>query len=144
MEFYYRRKGNGNIPQGAVAVYVYNTLATGNDDFKNLTEKIPMPFESNPKEFRPFIFSGININKIETFYFAEREHYAKSLEPLKNNACFNDFRALRHKLSWLTHTRPELLAAVNILSQITEETLTPENIKSMNRTIKHIKDYPSE
>lgn len=47
---------------------------------------------------------------------------------------------MRHKLVWITHKRPEILAAVNILSKVTEETLTKENIKTKNTIIKHFTD----
>lgn len=50
---------------------------------------------------------------------------------------------MRHKLAWITHTRPEVLAAVNILSHLTQDTLTQENIKTMNTIIKHVTYFPA-
>lgn len=48
-------------PQGAMAVYVDDTLGTGNNDFKKITEVIPKTVESKQREFSPFLFAGINI-----------------------------------------------------------------------------------
>lgn len=45
-----------------------------------------------------------------------------------------------HMLAWLTHTRTEVLAAMNMLSQVTQDTLTLERVKSMKNVIKHITD----
>lgn len=47
MSFYYMKKEEEETPQGAIAVYVDDTLATGNSEFKKITEKIPKTFESN-------------------------------------------------------------------------------------------------
>lgn len=50
-------------PQGAMSVYVYDTLATENNEFMKIAEQIPTHFESEPRELLPFIFSGIDITK---------------------------------------------------------------------------------
>lgn len=59
--------------QGMLAVYVDDTLAAGNDEFMKLTDKIPEQFESKPREFAPFIFSGVIINNDRLGYFLEQK-----------------------------------------------------------------------
>lgn len=106
MSFYYKIKRYDKIPQEAMVVYLDDTLETGNDEFKNMTENEQTTLESDLKEFAPYIFSVININKTETGHFNEQENYSKHLEPLKSNASFDYVQALKHKLTWLSHTRP--------------------------------------
>lgn len=48
--------------QSTLAVYVHDMIASGNTEFEDLTEKYPR--HSNKKEYPPFVFLGININKI--------------------------------------------------------------------------------
>lgn len=67
-------------PRRAMAVYVEDTLLTRNNELRNITEQIPKIFEPIPKEFLPFIFLHININKERTRYIIEQEYYANNLE----------------------------------------------------------------
>lgn len=52
-----------------MAVYVDDTLGSGNPKFEQLTEKIPKTFESKKKEYPPYIFAGINVNNTDQVYF---------------------------------------------------------------------------
>lgn len=42
---------------------------------------------------------------------------------------------MRHSLAWLSNTRPELLASVNILAQVTETRFSKEAIRDINAVI---------
>lgn len=53
---------------------------------------IPGTFESNPNQFTPFTFEGINVNRTRTGYFTEQEHYAKTIELLKPQVTFDEFK----------------------------------------------------
>lgn len=127
---------------GLLAVYVDDTLAAGTSSFEKLTDKIPQEFESKPKEHPPLLFAGININKLEDGYFLEQADYISKIDLLKPDTEFDEFRTTRHKLAWVSHTRPEILAGVNILSQVTNETYQKEDLRIINSLIKHLKKYP--
>lgn len=51
-------------------------------------------------------------------------------------------KSIRHRLAWTTHTRPEILVEVNILSQVTRNNLLQENIKITFTLLKHLNKYP--
>lgn len=48
----------------------------------------------------------------------------------------------RHHLAWITQTRSEILAEVNMLSQITKETYSKEDTKAIKILIKHARRHP--
>lgn len=68
--------------QGRLAVYVDDTLASGKPDFLQLTEKIAETFQSKPREYPPFLFAGITMNKHSSGYFLEQTQYAKDIDLL--------------------------------------------------------------
>lgn len=72
--------------------------------------------------------------------FLEPTKYTEQIEKLTNSCAFYLFRDTSHLLSWITQTRPELLAGVNILSQVASETIQDEDVKLINELIKHIKN----
>lgn len=80
-----------------MAVYVDDTLASGNENFEKVADHIPKTFESKKKEYPPFFFAGININKATDHYFLEQESYTKGLTKQEKTASFDDFRTTRHK-----------------------------------------------
>lgn len=45
----------------------------------------------------------------------------EAINELPTDASFDDFRTTRHKLSRLSHTSPEILAGVKIISQVIED-----------------------
>lgn len=64
-----------------------------------------------------------------------QSRYVEQVEHLPPSAIFDQFRSLRHKLAWLGHTRPDLLAPVNILSQVTASSFVPKHIKLINSIV---------
>lgn len=76
MSFYYMNKEEENTQQGEMPVYVDDTLRTGNNEIYVRRNKY---------------------EQTETGYFTEQEYYVKNLEQLKNQASFDEFRAMRHK-----------------------------------------------
>ena len=136
--FLYKTEPENDDLQGTMAVYVDDTLASGNPAFLQLTDKISETFESKPREYPPLMFAGININEEGEGFFLEQTQYAKDINQLPKTTTFDEFRTMRHKLAWLTNTKPEILAGVNILSQTTKETFKEDNVKTINTLIKHV------
>lgn len=129
------------ILQGMIAVYVDDTLAGGDADFIKLTYKIPEKFESKPPKFPPFLFTGVEINEGQLGYFSTNQ-VSEQIRKLPTDCDFDLLRATRNILAWITQTRPENLAGVNTLSQLTKETFHNEYLKTINGLIKHIKNNP--
>lgn len=80
--------------QGMIAVYVDDSLAAGNQNFMNLTNKIPEDFDSKPKAFPPFLFAGVMINTDQSGYFLVQKNYSDKIEKLQSNCDFELFSTL--------------------------------------------------
>lgn len=65
--------------------------------------------------------------------------YAKGLIPLPTCSDFDSFRSLRHKLAWIGHMRPNFVAPVNILSQVTDKRFDAQHIRLINSFAKRVK-----
>ena len=141
MSCYYKREEEEEL-QGLLGVYVDDTLAAGSEKFKKLTDNIEKHFESKPREYLPFQFAGINIKKKENGFIMEQQHYVSTISKLEKSSTFETFRTTRHRLAWISHTRPEILAGVNILAQVTKDTFQQEDITITNSLIKHIHKNP--
>lgn len=55
-----------------MAVYVDDSLASGNAQFEKRKDQIPKTFQSKKKEYPPFLFSVITINKAIDGYYLEQ------------------------------------------------------------------------
>lgn len=64
--------------------------------------------------------------------------YLRKLEILPKSASFNQFRTMRHRLAWAANTRMDVIAAVNLLSQVTATTFKPRHVERINKVIGHI------
>lgn len=60
------------------------------------------------------------------------------------NSTFDDFRETMHKLSWISHKRPEILAGVNILFEVELENYKPDEIKIINKLMEHVRANPCD
>lgn len=49
---------------------------------------------------------------------------------------------MRQKLAWMTDTRPDICASVNLASQVTEGKWTRKDVKDLNKTINHVQLTP--
>lgn len=99
-----------------------------------VTEKL---FKAKEREFNSFTFAGINIKKEGKNYILNQESFANNIQSLSTDCAFSTFRERRHELAWLTHTRPDLCAAVGFLPQITEKQFNRAAVKLANNTIKN-------
>lgn len=123
----------GDVLQGLLAVYVHDSLGAGTPEFLKLTDKISEKFKSKPRESSPFQFAGILFNENSSGYFMEQGVYSKTIEKLPSDCDCKLFHTTTHRLVWIKQTRPEILAGVNILSQVTEEKFSDSDVKDINK-----------
>lgn len=102
-------------------------------------DKIFEKFESKPREFPPFVFVGININKQGSGNYLEKTKYGKELHLIRKDSKFESIRTMRHKISWITNIKAEIIAGVNIISWNTTETMKEESIEILHHLIKDVK-----
>lgn len=119
---------------GLIGTYMDDALICGNAEFLNLTEKTLEKFESRARELDDANFAGVRVKATEFGFKFSQENYARGLRILPTDKNFGDFKSLRHKLAWLTHTRPEICCAVNTAAQVTEEKFGKDSVKLINKS----------
>lgn len=126
--------------RGLTGAYVDDTLGAGDTAFEKESEVTGERFQSKAREEGNIEFAGIQIEKEEAGFLMHQERFALKISPLSKECTFTDFRSKRHQLAWLTHTRPDLCAGVNLAAQVTEEKFERKHIKALNAIIKRAHD----
>lgn len=70
------------------------------------------------------------------------EYYSK-LEPLEVDCFLTEFRSLRARLAWMSHTRLDIICSVALASQVTGKTLSNAAVKNINKIVAHLKKSTS-
>jgi hypothetical protein len=97
--------------------------------------------DSRERQFNNFTFAGVDINTEDDGQFALSQTVCiRILVVLPDEATFPEFRSMRAKLSWLTHTRPQIAHFVNTAAQVTEDKFDLSHVKSMNSATKALKE----
>ena len=68
-----------------------------------------------------------------------QSHYIRQLHYLKGECSFDEYRSLRAKLIWATHTRPDIACAVSMASQTMRETFNQQEVTSLNMIIRYLR-----
>lgn len=94
------------------------------------------------KRQQPLLFAGVMIKNDQEGYLLEQNAYFDQIEKRPQEYDLELFRTTSHRLPWINQTRPEILAGINILSQVKKETYIQEDTKTINDLIKYILTYP--
>ena len=128
---------------GLSGTYVDDLLRAGDNNFKALSRKTNRLFDMKPPSSLPCDFSGFHLHKDDNGIVQQSQNnYMKKLEELNNDATFTEFRSMRMRLAWLSHTRPDCLYDISRLAQITESTFinTPSTfITILNKATRYAK-----
>lgn len=119
-----------------VGTYVDDTIATGPIEFDGESRLTERRFESRNREYDNVRFAGVEIRREGHGYLMHQDKYAQKLEEISSQDGFHAFRSLRHQLAWLTHTRPDLCAHANILSQVTMASYNATHTKIINSAVR--------
>lgn len=96
-------------------------------------------FDCKPHEYDNLSLAGVKISaKTDGGFLITQSDYESMLQAIPENATFEQFRKLRHQLSWLFHTRPDSLATVSTMTQVTQDMYSPSHLSTNNSTIKAI------
>ena len=132
-----------NELQGLVGVYVDDSLICGNKHFMDIIEKNLDKFESRAREIDNKTFAGVNVSTHGPAIHLDQHQYLSEIQSLPSDASFSDYRSLRPKLAWGTHTRPDIFCAVAMAAQITEESFSQDSVKKINKVVTHLRKNSS-
>ena len=130
---------------GLSGTYVDDLLRAGDTSFQKLSLLTHKSFDMKDAFTLPTDFSGFRLfYDPENMLTQTQKHYLPKLEQLDNNATFTEFRSMRMKLAWLSHTRPDCLFQISSLAQITEQLFlsTPSTfIQQLNKASTYATKY---
>lgn len=127
-----------NQLQCAMGTHVDDTLSTGNKRFEEESRLTEQKFDSKARSYRKFTFAGIELEPHYEGYKLHQQKFAAKIDFLSQLATFPLFRSKRQELAWVTHTRPEIAADVNLLAKVTESQFRRHHVTETNKLIKRI------
>ncbi|MEM7190212.1 MAG: reverse transcriptase domain-containing protein, partial [Pseudomonadota bacterium] len=132
---------NASLAQ-LLGVFVDDVLIIGSDDAEKAANSIGVRFSAKAPERLLFTFAGNQLEQSDSGIVAHQRTYLIQIHPLSSGVSFESFRRMRHKLAWLSNTRPDILAGVNILSQTTDASFKPQCISTINKIVRLVHSSP--
>ena len=126
---------------GLCTTFVDDTLQAGDVKYQAITKMTLQKFKCKDREYDKTQFSGVEIDTLKDEFQVHQSRYIKKLSKIPKNSTFKEYRQLRAKLAWLTHTRPDICCAVALAAQVTEKMFTEDSrkaIKGLNAIIPHL------
>jgi hypothetical protein len=97
-------------------------IQAGTRQFQHLAETTLLKFDAHPRLFDTFKFCGGQISGHSGFqdgFALDHSAPASNLELLSSSCTMTEFRSLRAKISWLSHSCPDIACAASLLAQVT-------------------------
>jgi hypothetical protein len=98
-------------------------------------------FVSRKREYYQVCFAGTEIDKTEDGFIVHQGEYCGKIPLLKPTSDFQEFSSIRARLTWATHTRPDICCAVNQAAQATQSRFEEDPttcVKDINKITKHL------
>lgn len=88
----------------------------------------------------PLTFLGLHIQQLDVSTITvDQGENIKSIEQLSTTCDYEAFRSEHHKIAWTAATRPDVMGASNIFSQVTPKSFNVSDVKAMNKVICYLK-----
>ena len=129
-------------------IYVDDLLRCGTLELEEQCKLTSERFETTVTKEFPFTFAEFNISpRPDDTYSIDQLFYHQKLESLEASASWSYFCSMRMKLTWLAHSRPDLLVDISQIWQVTEQNFTDDQLmitKRLNTSIKYANDNPAQ
>lgn len=132
--FFYEKSQEGQL-LGTLSKFVYYMIFVGNQKFLEHIGTLKAQFVSKPPSPTPFTYSGMLMEKQKGSFYVSQQTYSTNIIALPDTATFHSFTSLRHRIAWLSKTRPDITAPVNILAQTTESKLSKDSIRDIDNIV---------
>ena len=129
---------------GISGSYVDDLLRAGKKSFRDECRKTYEAFDMGEEEDLPCDFTGFYLRRDGDSILQHQRSHLKNSETLQSSATFPDFRSMRMKLAWISHTRADVLFEISQLAQITEERFQKERsacIRRINKAVRFAKNH---
>lgn len=128
---------------GLAATQVNDIIGTGDKAHNDDTSLLEKSFESNPSDCPFHSPASPSRRQTNMGYILEQPSYAGHLPRLTADTTFDEFRSLRHQVSWLCQTMTYRVAIASICSQVTAPVFNKINIEMLNMWIARAHDTPN-
>ncbi|KAA8490576.1 Copia protein [Porphyridium purpureum] len=133
-----------NKTHGAVGILVDDTICVGDEYCLAAERNVASRYENKGVMSPPFVFNGFEVESVGSGASLSHAKYVKARLGSVSVNGFEDFRKLRGQLAYLANgTRPDLLCAVALASQVTEESYTELHGKRLVRLCSRIVKNPA-
>lgn len=116
-----------------IGTHVDENIAIVDSKFEKKSRLMEHTLESKRRSCDSFVFA-FNFERLTTSSLANQATYASKVQLLNLDCTFEKFRGCQHEITWLTHARPDLYAAVAVLSRITANKFERKYLKFTNNT----------
>lgn len=107
------------------------------DNF-NTSERVEQKFDSKEIVTAPFSLLGVLVDTVNNIFNFHQRKYKVNFNQLSTSAEFQEFWSLRHQLAWLSYCRPNIVAGINILSQVKELNFKNAHAEEVNKILRHL------
>jgi hypothetical protein len=123
---------------GMLTSHVDDLLIAGTTEFcRDFRCELEKQLQVKPTATPPMTHVGFNVHAKP--YSLDQTDYICTLPIFPLQATYSDYRSPRARLAWVTHSRPDICAAVAIAAQITQGTFSRTAIRTLNKIVKHLK-----
>jgi hypothetical protein len=95
-----------------------------------------------PPDTENFEFVGMRTETTNGVRALSQRKYVSRLQLLPASATISDFTSMRAKVSWVTHTRPDISCAVSQAAKVRQNEFGVNDIKALNNVIKYLRATP--
>lgn len=121
-----------------MGVNLDDSLGTGDNDLFEALKSTEQKFQFNARVYDNFLLEGIEINKTDDGFVMHQRKLAKKIKDLSNDCNYSTYRSKSQCFTWLVHRRPDVIAAVNLAAQVTENDFTRKHVLVFNRLFRYI------
>lgn len=133
---YYTQSENVTL-RGLTGNYVEDALHSEDGVFLKQSDKILEKFEYSYRQMDKMKFSVFYSDRIGILMHQWSDTYKIQALPITDT--FAEFRSARSRLTWIVHTRPEIMCSVAFATQETESSFVVKSMKLHNRVVLHLR-----
>jgi hypothetical protein len=141
------RTSEGQTPiDGAICTVVDDSLILGTPDFLALEERESATFKSKGRQAvdtTGVTFNGLFVRRTQSGFVMNQRDYIENIPQGPCPRTRDDFASIRGSASYATaNTRPDVVAAVNMLSQVVPASATEKDFISLDEAVHKLKTSP--
>ena len=125
-----------------IGLYVDDTIIAVHPSSMTTIERMQSRFMSRPIDWSKFNFVGTHVSTetygIDRVLTITQPQHMTEIRSIPVGTTFTEFRSIRARIAWLSHSRPDVSCSINRSAQVTDSTFGAGSIKELNKAIKYV------